>query len=101
LEMAQAHRRLGARVTVLEAARPLQRDDPECARLLLERLEQEGVALVTGARLVRVEPAAGGLRAFVDAGAGEAAIEASHLLVAVGRRLVLDGLGLDAAGIAH
>src|SRR4051794_4098977 len=43
LEMAQAHRRLGARVTVIEAGTPLGRDDPEAARIVLEALSREGV----------------------------------------------------------
>src|SRR2546427_481285 len=42
LELAQAHRRLGAKVTVLEAAMPLAKDDPECAAIVLEQLAHEG-----------------------------------------------------------
>ena len=43
LELAQAHRRLGAKVTVLEAATPLAKDDPECAAIVLEHLAREGI----------------------------------------------------------
>jgi pyruvate/2-oxoglutarate dehydrogenase complex dihydrolipoamide dehydrogenase (E3) component len=50
LELAQAHRRLGAKVTVLEAAIPLANDDPECAAIVLESLSREGIAIRSGAR---------------------------------------------------
>jgi pyruvate/2-oxoglutarate dehydrogenase complex dihydrolipoamide dehydrogenase (E3) component len=100
LELAQAHRRLGARVTVVEAAQPLAKDDPECARIVVEALTREGVDFVCGAKVTRVAPAPSGVSVFVDAGAGEAAIEASHMLVATGRRPVVEGLGLDKAGVA-
>ena len=43
--MAQAFRRLGSEVTVLEAATPLAKDDPECAAIVLDQLEREGVVI--------------------------------------------------------
>src|SRR5713101_8445644 len=48
LELAQAFRRLGAAVTVLEAAQPLAREDPECAGVVLDALAQEGVDVCSG-----------------------------------------------------
>ena len=48
LELAQAFRRLGAEVTVLEAATPLAKDDPECAAIVLDQLAREGVAIRAG-----------------------------------------------------
>src|SRR5260370_14205824 len=50
LEMAQAHCLLGARVTVLEAARVLAKDDPELAELLIQHLIADGVAIAAGAK---------------------------------------------------
>ena len=50
LEMAQAFRRLGSAVTVLEAATPLAKDDPECAAIVLDQLEREGVVIRSGAK---------------------------------------------------
>ena len=44
LELAQTFRRLGADVTVLEAATPLAGDDPECAAIVLDALEREGIS---------------------------------------------------------
>ena len=54
LELAQAHRRLGAKVTVLEAATPLAKDDPECAAIVLDQLAREGIAIRTGVKVTRV-----------------------------------------------
>ncbi|MBV8826126.1 MAG: FAD-dependent oxidoreductase [Hyphomicrobiales bacterium] len=98
LEMAQAFRRLGAAVTVIEAAHPLAGDDPECTAVLLDQLAREGVVIRAGANVLRVEPGTKP-RVIVATATGEETIEASHLLVATGRRPNLDGLDLAAAGI--
>lgn len=96
LEMAQAHRRLGARVTVLEAATFLPKDDPELTAIVLVRLRAEGVDLRAPARIARVEQAPGGLAAILEGGER---IEGSHLLVAAGRTPTVDGLDLEKAGV--
>ena len=103
LELAQAHRRLGAEVVVLEAARLLGRDDPEMAEVAHVALEREGIAIRQGVKIVRVEPAASGVRVVLDTGqaGSEEILEASHLLVATGRRAALDSLDLKAAHIKH
>jgi pyruvate/2-oxoglutarate dehydrogenase complex dihydrolipoamide dehydrogenase (E3) component len=98
LEMAQAFRRLGAAVTVLEAAVPLAKDDAECAAIVLDQLAREGIAIRAGAEVVRVEPGAKP-RVVVATPDGEEAIEASHLLVATGRRPNVDDLDLAAGRI--
>jgi pyruvate/2-oxoglutarate dehydrogenase complex dihydrolipoamide dehydrogenase (E3) component len=100
LELAQAHRLLGARVTVLEAGRALAKDDPELAALLIARLGVDGVEIVEGARVLRVERAGTGVAVVFDGAAGERRLDASHLLVAAGRRAALQSLALDQAGIA-
>jgi pyruvate/2-oxoglutarate dehydrogenase complex dihydrolipoamide dehydrogenase (E3) component len=100
VELAQAHRRLGAEVAVLEAARLLPRDDPEMAAVLERALLAEGVELYTGVAVERITRLGDRILATVRAGADTRAVEGSHLLVAAGRRPVTDGLGLDAAGIA-
>lgn len=100
LEMAQAHRLLGARVTVLEAARVLAKDDPELARLLVQRLAADGIAIEEGVKIRRIERAGTRIAAVIEGGAGERRLEGSHLLVAAGRRANVAGLDLDQAGIA-
>lgn len=102
LEMAQAHRRLGARVTVVEAARALGKDDPELSALVLQAARGEGVEILEETRVEAVAQTGDGLVLSVCEKDGVARqIEASHLLVAAGRAPNVDGLGLDAAGIAY
>jgi pyruvate/2-oxoglutarate dehydrogenase complex dihydrolipoamide dehydrogenase (E3) component len=101
LEMGQAFRRLGSSVTVLEAAQPLANDDPECVAILLDRLEQEGIVIRCGVKVIGISHAGGAVTATIEAAGAEQTITGSHLLVATGRRPVIDGLGLDAAGIRY
>ncbi|MDT8345212.1 MAG: FAD-dependent oxidoreductase [Thermohalobaculum sp.] len=98
LEMAQAHRRLGSEVVVLEAMKALGRDDPEIAAIALARLRAEGIDIREGAKVTGVSGAAGAIRVALEDGG---TVEGSHLLVAVGRRANVAGLGLEAAGIEH
>ena len=97
IEMAQAHRRLGAAVTVLDAGPILPRDDPELVALLSERLLAEGVALRPSIEIARVAGGAGEIAVLLESGER---IAGSHLLVAAGRRPSHDALDLAAAGIA-
>ena len=92
LEMAQAFRRLGSAVTVLERATILPKDEPEAVAVLRAALAAEGVRIIEGAAITRVDP---GRITLADG-----TLEPSHILVAAGRQAVVDGLGLDAAGIA-
>jgi pyruvate/2-oxoglutarate dehydrogenase complex dihydrolipoamide dehydrogenase (E3) component len=101
LELAQAFRRLGSAVTVLEAAAPLAGEEPECAAIVLDQLAREGIAIRSGIAVSRVTQAEAKVRVVLNGGNGEETIEGSHLLVATGRRPNVDGLGLDKAGIAY
>ncbi|MEO0991781.1 MAG: FAD-dependent oxidoreductase, partial [Pseudomonadota bacterium] len=98
MEMAQAHRRLGSEVTVIEGAKALGRDDPEAAEIVLARLRQEGVHVIEGQSAAEVTGAAGAIAVQLEDGHS---VEGSHLLVAVGRAVNLDRLDLDAAGVKH
>ncbi len=101
VELAQAHRHLGAAVTVIEAASLMPREDPELVDFVRRRLIADGVSVIEGATVTGIEatPAGIGVAATRD---GEALrVEGSHLLVAAGRRPNTDGLGLEAAGIDH
>jgi pyruvate/2-oxoglutarate dehydrogenase complex dihydrolipoamide dehydrogenase (E3) component len=101
LELAQAFRRLGAAATVIEALRPLAKDDQECAGIVLDALKREGVAIRTGATVQSVRQTGGGIEVTVKSGDTVDTVTGSHLLIAAGRTPKLDGLGLEAAGIAH
>jgi pyruvate/2-oxoglutarate dehydrogenase complex dihydrolipoamide dehydrogenase (E3) component len=98
LEMALAHRRLGARVTVFDAGTALSRDDPDAANVVVAALQAEGVELIlnTGIEAVRGQPGA-----FEVQVAGGTIFSGSHLLVATGRVPNLEKLNLKAAGIRH
>lgn len=101
LEMAQAHRRLGAKVTVFEAQAALGKDDPELAGVVLQALQDEGVVIRQKTAVESVEPAESGTAVTVRGADGEIdTVHVSHLLVAAGRAPNVDSLGLDKAGIA-
>jgi pyruvate/2-oxoglutarate dehydrogenase complex dihydrolipoamide dehydrogenase (E3) component len=96
-ELAQAFRRLGAAVTILSRGRLLPREDGEAAAVVETALLREGVALRPGVAVRSVSADAEGVAIALE-GADEP-VRGSHLLVAVGRRVVTDGLGLEAAGV--
>ncbi len=98
LEMAQAHRRLGSRVTVIEAFDPLGKDDPELTAVVLEALLSEGVDILARTPVKSVRKTKTGIAVATD---GKGTIEGSHILVAAGRVANVEGLNLEAAGIAY
>jgi pyruvate/2-oxoglutarate dehydrogenase complex dihydrolipoamide dehydrogenase (E3) component len=97
-ELAQAYRRLGAKVTILDIGPILPKDDPELVGVVRQSLEVDGVAILDRVEILRAEP---GPVIVVKADGAERRLEGSHLLVATGRKPAIDDLGLDAAGIAH
>jgi pyruvate/2-oxoglutarate dehydrogenase complex dihydrolipoamide dehydrogenase (E3) component len=101
LEMAQAFCRLGSAVTVLEAATPLAKDDPECAAIVLDQLERDGIVIHSGVRVTRVEHASGSVRVTFQGANGEQAVDGRHVLVATGRKATTDGLALETARIKY
>lgn len=101
-EMAQAFRRLGSEVTLLtRGPRLLPREDPDASHVLGRAFEQEGIRVVPGALIERVDrvPGAGGRLRFRrgDGSAGTLGMDA--VLVAVGRVPNVEGLGLERAGV--
>ncbi|MBI4274104.1 MAG: FAD-dependent oxidoreductase [Rhizobiales bacterium] len=99
LELAQAYRRLGAMVTVLEALKPLARDDVECTAVVLDQIERDGINIRTGVNIIHVKGDSKKISAVLKTEAGEETIEGSHLLVAAGRRPNLQELDLEAGGV--
>lgn len=95
IEMAQAFRRLGSDVTVIEHSVPLGRDDVEAADLVIAQLRGEGVAFELGRKAMNV---ANGKSIIVKLD-DDRTVKGSHLLVATGRRANIDDLDLAAAGI--
>ncbi len=101
MEMAQAHRRLGMAVTVIEQATPLPAGEPEHAERVCEALKQEGVEFLCPATIERVEHGTDETRVVVKVDNVSQVVAGSHLLVAAGRRPQVDNLGLELAGIDH
>ncbi len=98
-ELAQAHRRLGARVTLLEMFTMLGNDDPELVDVVRNRLRAEGVEINEGVTVARAEQRGNGVAVTLGGNGAQRTIEGSHLLVAAGRAANVEDLGLDAAGI--
>ena len=101
LEMSQAHRQLGAKVTVLEAMQIMGPDDRDLVAVVRARLEGEGIAIHEGAKVVSVAAADGGVTVSCEHDGKSFAVTGSHILVAAGRAPNLSSLNLDAAGIVH
>jgi pyruvate/2-oxoglutarate dehydrogenase complex dihydrolipoamide dehydrogenase (E3) component len=99
LELAQAFRRLGSQVTVMEALRPLGKDDPECSQIVIDALSREGITILTGLTISSVRGTAHFLEVILKIGETEKTIIGDHLLVAAGRVPNLESLGLEAADI--
>lgn len=101
LEMAQAHRRLGCKVTVIDSGPVLANDDPDLAAQLRDALREEGVKFYENTSVDDIQhPQDGGVIAAITRGADKFQIEGSHILVAAGRKACTGGLGLEKAGVA-
>ncbi|MEP3329288.1 FAD-dependent oxidoreductase [Sedimentitalea sp.] len=96
IEMAQAHVRLGSKVTVIEGMTALAKDDPDCASEVLDAIRAEGVVIEEGAMAAEIRGQAGAIE--VEAKDGRV-FGGTHLLMAVGRKANTDRLNLKAAEI--
>jgi pyruvate/2-oxoglutarate dehydrogenase complex dihydrolipoamide dehydrogenase (E3) component len=101
IEMAQAYRRFGSRVTLVEPGpRLMGREDADVAAEIRRVLEDEGIEVLTGAEPVAVQGLSGdAVTVTLRTATGQQAVEGSDLLVAVGRVPNTSGIGLDLAGI--
>ena len=96
IEMAQAFRRLGSEVTVIEHDRPLSRDDVDAVDLVITQLRSEGVVFEIGRKATNVAVDRKSIVVKLD---DDRTVNASHLLIATGRRANIDELDLAAAGV--
>nr|WP_298683564.1 FAD-dependent oxidoreductase [uncultured Dongia sp.] len=100
VELAQAQARLGAKVTLVEMARLLPKDDADLVAYVRRALLADGIRLCEGTSVVRIEKTEGSLSIHLAQNDGQTeTVTASHVLVAVGRRANTTGLGLDKAGV--
>lgn len=95
MEMAQAHIRLGSKVTVIEGQSALGKDDPEAAAVVLHQMRAEGVEIVENAMARNISQS--GKVITVETSNGS--FQGSHLLIAVGRKVNLDKLHLEKASV--
>jgi len=101
LEFAQAYRRFGSRVTVVEKlGKLLPREDDDVAAEIRAILEREGVVIRTGAECMALSRKGGRVVVGLECEDGEPVAEGSHVLLAVGRAPNTHDLGLERAGIA-
>jgi pyruvate/2-oxoglutarate dehydrogenase complex dihydrolipoamide dehydrogenase (E3) component len=102
IEMAQAYRRFGSRVTIIEPGPQIMaREDADIAETMHRALTAEGIDVLLSVQPLRVDGANGSsVSVAVRTGSGERNIEGSHLLVATGRVANTADIGLDEAGIA-
>jgi pyruvate/2-oxoglutarate dehydrogenase complex dihydrolipoamide dehydrogenase (E3) component len=98
-ELAQAHRRLGSAVTVLDMGPILPKDDPELTGVVRSQLEADGVVLRERVQVQAVEPAGNGVAVACARDGGSERIEGSDLLVAAGRAPQVEGMNLEIAGV--
>ncbi|MEM9523862.1 MAG: FAD-dependent oxidoreductase [Pseudomonadota bacterium] len=98
VEMAQAHIRLGAKVTMLESMKAMSVEDPEAAAVVLAGLRAEGVEIAEETRIAKVGGEIGAIAVHARDGR---IFRGTHLLIAAGRKANIDGLNLNAAGVAY
>lgn len=100
-ELAQSFQRLGSAVTVIEMARPLAKDDPEAAAIVIEAMRRDGVEFMLGRKAGAVTRDGDMITLSLQGEDGSASqVSGTHLLVATGRRPILHGLNLEAGNIA-
>ena len=101
LELAQAMRRFGSKVTVLDRnSRLMNREDDDVSEALQDLFQDEGIEIVLNAKLGRVSGRSGqSVTLLIEQGGQEKTLQGSHLLLAAGRTPNTEGIGLDLAGV--
>lgn len=101
LELAQAMRRFGSRVTVIDHnTRLVHKEDEDVSQAMQELFREEGIDLVLGARCMNVEGTSGqSVKLRVVRDSGDSSLEGTDLLVATGRTANTENIGLELAGV--
>ena len=102
VEMAQAFRRFGSQVTLIDqASKLLPREEPEASQLLQEQFKREGIQLHLGNQVAEVKQQEQGHLVQLQSSSQTDAIRGDQLLIATGRQPNLAGLNLEAGGIQY
>jgi len=101
LELSQAMRRFGSKVTVIDRNdRLMHREDDDVTEALQNLFEDEGIDIVLNATVKRISGKSGqSVRIVIEQRGAEKTLEGSHLLVAAGRSPNTGGIGLELAGV--
>lgn len=100
LEFGQMFRRFGSEVTIIEMApRLISREDEDVSLAIQDILQKEGVNLRLNAKCIALSRQGGQIAIKLGCSEGSPTVNASHLLLAVGRRSNTDDLGLEKAGV--
>ena len=95
MEMAQAHVRLGSKVTVIEGAKAFGKDDPEMAAIVIANLKAEGIEIIEDAQANKIS----GKGDLITVQTPKGDFTGSHLLMAVGRKVNIEKLDLEKGGV--
>ena len=101
-EMAQTFRRLGSEVVLFDALpQVLGREDPDAARIVHRAFERDGIRMVLGCKIDRVEPGAAGKTIHFACEGSDDSVIVDEILVGAGRAPNIEGIGLEAAGVRY
>jgi pyruvate/2-oxoglutarate dehydrogenase complex dihydrolipoamide dehydrogenase (E3) component len=101
LEFAQAYRRFGSEVTVIELGpRLIAREDADISQAIADFLKDEGIDVRVNSKVIGVEKQGNAIGVKIESAGRTSQVIGTHVLVATGRRPNTDDLGLDKAGIA-
>ena len=100
-ELAQAQRRLGVRVSLLEMFKVLGKDDPEVTAFARRQLVADGVEIHEGIAVKQVAGDGNAIAVTIEENGATRTLSGSHLLVAAGRKANVEGLNLEAAGVTY
>jgi pyruvate/2-oxoglutarate dehydrogenase complex dihydrolipoamide dehydrogenase (E3) component len=100
-ELAQAFRRLGSKVTIIQRSHFLEKEDPEARDLIAKTFEREGMEVLLHTVVKEVRMKDGVKQVVVEQDGKEQIIEGDQILVGIGRAPNVEGLGLDVAGVEY
>ena len=101
MEMAQAFRRFGSDVTVIEMQKAMGRSEPDHAAVAVGQLREEGVTILEGHKATMVSSIDGAITVDMETADGHESVTGTDLLVAVGRKAAISELNLEAGNVEH
>jgi len=100
-ELAQAFRRLGSEVSIVQHGRFLPKEDPDASALLARVFEREGIRVLLDAKVKRAQKAGSRKQVIVEHDGREETLEGDEILIGAGRTPNVEGLNLEAVGVAY